>query len=216
MRFRSDLDSYVWNRRIQPESRERHRPDSRGPGPARSDRRARRRRGRLCAIARRPAPSTSTSSAPVRASSSTASPFPTRRPRCSSTCATTRRVIRRSPANNHPVRHGAVVGDPQRDHPQRRGDLRPARVRARRSREMTVDTEAIFALASEYGLSRRGARGALRLDGDGVVRRAPPRHALPRPRRRPAALARRGQARGLLRVDEARARGRRALSRRSG
>ena len=76
---------------------------------------------------------------------------------------------------------------------------------------MTVDSEAIFALAeaSERRSERAGA--AARLDGDRLARRAPPGHALPRPRRRPAALDRRGPRGALLRLDQGRARGRRAV-----
>ena len=37
---------------------------------------------------------------------------------------------------------------------------------------MTVDSEAIFALVDADGPTRRGARGALRLDGRGLARRA--------------------------------------------
>ena len=46
------------------------------------------------------------------------------RDRPSSTSATTRRAIPSLEANNHPIRHGVGRRDPQRDHPQRRGDLR--------------------------------------------------------------------------------------------
>ena len=69
-----------------------------------------------------------------------------RRRRCSCTCATTRRAIPTIEANNHPIRHGSVVGIHngiivndeeifahygfERAHP-----------------DMTVDSEAIFALA---------------------------------------------------------------------
>ena len=104
-------------------------------------------------------------------------------------------------ANNHPVRHDAVTGvhngiilndeeifaEPRlraagaRDDRRHRGDLRPRR----RARSL-----------------QRGDGGASRLDGDGLARRARAGHRLHRARRRPAALARRGEARGVLRVDE--------------
>ena len=94
-------------------------------------------------------------------------------------------------ANNHPIRHGAVVG-------VHNGiifnddELMAAHGFERAEPEMTVDSEAIFALAEASRRPRRGARAASRLDGDGLARRAPSRHDLPRPRRRPAALGRHG------------------------
>ena len=69
---------------------------------------------------------------------------------------------------------------------------------------MTVDSEAIFAIAEGVEAAAVGARRALRLDGVRLDRRARPRHPFPRPRHRPPPLDRRGQAGALLRFDAAR------------
>ena len=96
--------------------------------------------------------------------------------------------------------------DPQRDHRQRRGDLRPLRLRAGASRDdgrLRGDLRARRARAGQP----RGARGAPRRDGDRLARRARLLHPLPRPRRRPAALGRARRQGALLRLDPRRARG---------
>ena len=114
-------------------------------------------------------------------------------------------------ANNHPIRHGSVVGihngiiandeeilaghgferaEPGHDR-RLRGDLRP------RGRGVAS--------------TRLGPRGAARLHGRRLARRARSGDALPRPRDRPAALARRGRERALLRLDAGGPRPRRAL-----
>ena len=160
--------------------------------------------------ARREARSRCTSSAAARAPSSSASRSRPTPARCSSTCATTRRATRRISANNHPVRHGAVVGDPQRAHRQRRRADGPHGFE-RAQPGMTVDSEVIFAVAEATGSQRCAVRGVPRLDGGGLARRARAGAALPRPRRRPAALGRRDPPRALLRLDRARARDRRAV-----
>ena len=66
---------------------------------------------------------------------------------------------------------------------------------------MTVDSEAIFALVEVSDDIRGVSRGALRLDGDRLARRARPGHRVRRARAGPAALARRGPLRGRVRVD---------------
>ena len=82
-----------------------------------------------------------------------------------STSATTPRAIRGSQANNHPIRHGAVVGIHNgiivndEELLDRHGFDRAAP-------EMTVDSEAIFALVDESGPSPRALERAARLDGD--------------------------------------------------
>ena len=117
-------------------------------------------------------------------------------------------------ANNHPVRHGAVVGihngiifnDEEllgraRDRARRPGDERRLRGDLRAGRALRLD--------------RAGLRAAARLDGDRLARRARARAALRRARRRPPALARPRPQRALLRLDPRRARGRRAYARHS-
>ena len=64
---------------------------------------------------------------------------------------------------------------------------------------MTVDSEAIFALADEARAGPRASRSWL--DGGSVVRRAGRRDALPGARHRPPALGWGGPQRALLRVD---------------
>ena len=76
---------------------------------------------------------------------------------------------------------------------------------------MTVDSEAIFALAAHSHNDAARARGSRRLVRDRLARRARRRNPLRRPRRRASALDRGWQARVLLRLDPRRARGRRAL-----
>ncbi len=115
-------------------------------------------------------------------------------------------------ANNHPVRHGAVVGIHNglitnddalfAEHGIERADP-----------EMSVDSEVIFALAERAGSVARAFEQLRRLDGDRLARRAPARAALRGSRRRPAALARPGAQRALLRLDPRCARRRRADAR---
>ena len=90
--------------------------------------------------------------------------------------------------------------DPQRDHRQRRGDLRALRLRAGASgddRRLGGDLRARRARSGQP----RGARGAARRDGDRLARRARPLHPLPRPCGRPPALGRHRRQGALLRLD---------------
>ena len=104
-------------------------------------------------------------------------------------------------------------GHPQRDHRERRGDSRTARHLRARSPGMTVDSEAIFALMHRTRSRPQRARGAARLDGDGLDRRARSGKGCTSPAGSPdrsgSARARSG---GLLRLDEGRPRGRRGFA----
>ena len=113
-------------------------------------------------------------------------------------------------ANNHPVRHGPVVGI-HNGIILNDDELLAPHSCARCEPRMTVDSEAIFCLAAHSAQRPARPRGAARLARRGVARLARPGHALRRPRRRPPALDRRRQARALLRLDARRARGRRAV-----
>ena len=100
--------------------------------------------------------------------------------------------------------------DPQRDHHERRRAARRARLRAAEPR-MTVDSEAIFALAAHSRNDPRGAR-----DTSAARWRPPGSTSASRASSssRAGAAARSGSARarrGLLRLDRASARDRRAL-----
>ena len=102
--------------------------------------------------------------------------------------------------------------DPQRDHPNDDELLAPHSC-ARAEPRMTVDSEAIFAIAAH---SRNDARALEQLRGamaTALARRARAGRRLPRARQRPPAVARRGPRQRLLRLDQGRARGRRALLR---
>ncbi len=113
-------------------------------------------------------------------------------------------------ANNHPVRHGPVIGI-HNGIITNDDELLAPHSCARAEAKMTVDSEAIFALAAHSGNDPRALehlRGAL-ATGWLDERRAGRR--VPRTRQRPPALARRGARRRLLRVDEARTRHRRAV-----
>ena len=114
------------------------------------------------------------------------------------------------PANNHPVRHGRSTASTTGSSSTTTSSSRGTTSRAR-SREMTVDSEAIFALVDELGTRRASARAAA------SARWPPPgsTSASPTSCTSPAASAgRSGSARGrdevLLRLDARRARGRRA------
>ena len=115
-------------------------------------------------------------------------------------------------ANNHPVRHGPVVGI-HNGIILNDDELLAPHSCARAEPRMTVDSEAIFALAAHsrndaHALEHlRGALAASWLD------EREPGRCLPRPRQRPPALGRRGPRRCLLRLDEGCARGGRALLR---
>ena len=74
-------------------------------------------------------------------------------------------------ANNHPIRHGAVVGI-HNGIIVNDDELFDRHGFERAEPEMTVDSEAIFALAEQRGQPCRGARGAVRLDGGRVDGRA--------------------------------------------
>ena len=105
-------------------------------------------------------------------------------------------------ANNHPVRHGPVVG-------VHNGTiLNDDELLARHGFEraeprMTVDSEVIFAARRGTGSDARAFEELPRLDGGSLARRAPAGRALPRARRGPAALGRRRPPRALLRLDGA-------------
>ena len=97
------------------------------------------------------------------------------------------------PANNHPVRHGPVVGIHNGiivNDDEILGCFECARAEPR----MSVDSEAILALAAHSRARRPRVRGSAGRDGDGLVRRARARRPLPRPRRPPAALDRHAAA----------------------
>ena len=115
-------------------------------------------------------------------------------------------------ANNHPVRHGQVVGVHNgiilNDE-----EIFERHAFQRHEPSMTVDTEAIFALVKSFGPWGRDARAAPRLHGDGVGRRARARRGLSRPRRRSSALDGRVPRRHLLRLHGARSGGLRAIPR---
>ena len=90
-------------------------------------------------------------------------------------------------ANNHPIRHGAVVG-------VHNGiifnddELMAEHGFERAEPKMTVDSEAIFALAEAAGGDRAALEELRGSMADRLARRAPPETRLSRPRRRPAAL----------------------------
>ena len=115
-------------------------------------------------------------------------------------------------ANNHPVRHGPIVGIHNGIIVNDDELLAPLSC-ARAEPRMTVDSEAIFALAAH---SRNDPRALEALVGSMAAawldEREPGSVFAARGMGR-AALGRRRPARALLRVDEARARRRRALRR---
>ena len=102
-------------------------------------------------------------------------------------------------ANNHPVRHGPVVGI-HNGIILNDDELLAPHSCARAEPRMTVDSEAIFALAAHSRNDPRALEALTRLDGRRVARRARARRRLRRARRRPAALGRPGTRRGLLRL----------------
>ena len=166
--------------------------------------RGRRRRARDEAARRRERP-------PRRARTSRAT---TRRR--SSTSATSRRAIPRSQAEQPP--------DPARQrrrHPQRRDRERRRRSSRRygierAEPEMTVDSEAIFALMAAPPTRRASALRAARHDGGRVARRARRHDALPRARTPSSALDRPDADEPLLRFHAPRTRHRRRRADRSG
>ena len=92
-------------------------------------------------------------------------------------------------ANNHPIRHGTVVGI--HNGIIENDDELLARYGIERAEpQMTVDSEAIFALDGAAPARRAGALRDARRDGGGVARRTRRRDALPRARPTAAALAR--------------------------
>ena len=103
--------------------------------------------------------------------------------------------------------------DPQRDHRQRRRALRAPRLRARRARDDRRLRGDLRARRARPGPTP-GARGAAGSMAAAWLDEREPGLLFARPRRRPAALARPRPRRDLLRLDEARARARRALRRR--
>ena len=111
-------------------------------------------------------------------------------------------------ANNHPIRHGSVVGIHNgiivNDE-----EILARHAIERAEPDMTVDSEAIFALME---LTRSDHAALEQLRGSMATAWIDERvegRAVPRPRRRPPALDRPRPPRGLLRLDEVRARGRR-------
>ena len=114
-------------------------------------------------------------------------------------------------ANNHPIRHGTVVGI-HNGIIENDDELFARYGLDRAERDMTVDSEAIFALmelrqhAPRALGELRGAMAAAWLD------EREPGDALPGPRRRTAALDRPHRLGSLLRVDPPRARDRRSRS----
>ena len=82
-------------------------------------------------------------------------------------------------ANNHPVRHGPVVGV-HNGRILNDDELLAEHSCARAEPEMTVDSEAVFAVAAHSAQRREGLRGAPRHDGCGLARRAPAGGAPPR------------------------------------
>ena len=189
------------------------RSDARGPVAAGGDRRARRRRGRVrVPLAGRVLPDRREAAhAGVALLDRVAVPA-----EATQLLVHVRDYTKGHPsiaANNHPVRHGPVIGIHNGIIVNDDELLAEHAVRPRRAaddRRLRGDLRARGALAERPAR----ARGAARVDGRGVARRARARAALRRPRRRPAALARRGPRRRLLRLDRARARDGRALLRR--
>ena len=169
------------------------RPDARRAGAAGRDRRARRRRRRLRPPVARTAPIRScTSSARRRQRRLERIASRPTRASCSSTSATTRRAIRRSrPTTTRSgtapvvgIHNGIIVND---------DELLGAHSCARAEPRMTVDSEAIFALAEAHSdATPRALRGAPRLDGDRLARRA---RARARSSSRAASAGRSGSAR---------------------
>ena len=176
------------------------RPDARGAGAAGRDRRARRRRGRVRASRRRRHRRRCTSSAPAPASSSRSAGSRTTRPRRSSTCATTRRATRRSrPTTTRSATAPSSGSTTGSSSTTRRSSPRTAS--SAPQPEMTVDSEAIFALAEQpTGRPKAleelcGAMATAWLD-----ERVPAMLFLARGRR-PPALDRHRRQRALLRLD---------------
>ena len=170
------------------------RADARGAGAARRDRRARRRRRRV-RIPTGPSP------VDVHKQRSGASALleeielPREHDRRSwSTCATTRRATRgsrRTTTRSATAPSSAsTTGSSSTTRSCSTGTASSAR-----APEMTVDSEAIFALVDESDQSGAARlERAARLDGHRLARRAPRGLALRRARRRPPALARRRAA----------------------
>ena len=141
------------NRRLQPRSPLASRPDARRAGSAGRDCRARNRRCRVRLSGQRRRPSSSSSGRPRRSCSSTS--------RCrtdaSELLVHVRDFTKGHPsvnANNHPIRHGPVVGvhngrianddELLADHPCARAEPR-----------MTVDSEAVFAAGRPFAATTR-------------------------------------------------------------
>ena len=189
------------NRRIQPSSRLDARADARRAGTPRGDRRARRRRRRLRLPRARATPTRRSSSSARRPrSSSSGSPCPRR---ANQLLVHVRDYTKGHPsiaANNHPVRHGPVVGIHNgiiiND-----DELLAHHSCARAEPQMTVDSEAIFAVAAH---SRNDARAleacTARWRPPGSTSASPASLFLARGSR-PPAVARRGPRRRLLRLD---------------
>ena len=154
--------TYVRHCRIQPSPPLERRADAGRAGAARRDRRARRRRRRLRLprAGRRPTRRSSSSARRPRSSSS-ASRCPTRP---NQLLVHVRDYTKGHPsiaANNHPVRHGPVVGI-HNGIIVNDDELLAPHSCARAEPRMTVDSEAIFAIAAH---SRNDARALEQLRG---------------------------------------------------
>ena len=153
-------------------------------------------------------PSSSASSGPAPALCSTASRSRPTRASCSCTSVTTRRATPGSRRTTIPSvtapSSGSTTGSS-------RTTTRCSSVTGceRAEPEMTVDSEAIFALVDAYPGDHAALEQLRGRDGGRMARRARAGRALPRPRRRAAALARARSPRAVLRLDpeHARARG---------
>ncbi len=77
-------------------------------------------------------------------------------------------------ANNHPVRHGPVVGV-HNGRILNDDELLAEHACARAEPQMTVDSEAVFAVAAHSRSDARAFEAPLRHDGRGLARRAPAR-----------------------------------------
>ncbi len=133
--------------------------------------------------------------------------------RCSCTCGTSRRAHPTIPRQQPSGPARPVTGDPQRDHRQRRRALRPSRPRAAHEPEMTVDSEAIFALVDEHRQPARDWSSSYGAMAAAWIDERDPEVLYARAWHRTTTLDRSRQTRGALRLDARRARGRRARPR---
>ena len=106
-------------------------------------------------------------------------------------------------ANNHPIRHRSVIGI-HNGTIENDGAIFARLERGRDAPEMTVDSEAIFALADASGEQPEGARAAAWIDGGGMAGRARSGHRPSCPRQSPPIVDRSRRKRTVLRFDAAR------------